>query len=619
MKNGYSLLIVLMFMLLATISVVGVSKTVMSVDRASAAYYHSEISNVNSNSLQNITIARLENEEYKAIRIAKTIETNNRPVKISDSTYAVGYSYDPLCLQIYTRGVGPFNARTHHVNYYCFENIVTDTSVFKDTQVKTSGRGKLEDAVWVGKTISATASIYTVGSVYVGDQSNTTGSFTVNGEFRTGENWSMTGSMAVYGNYSGPTTLSWPPNYITGSQTIKDTTEEDPISVNPTQEAKNIHSWSNILSTCGAPCLPFSSISINGASLDTAHKYVPSSYFNADFLSIDATGVNFSGGTTRTKSYIRKDDGATGKVPGQLAPGLMVFVSNGTYTNFEVDGKIIGLIFANGPSFSAKTFTIDGAFVSSQNTVVDVVGSLRADLNTTALNTILDLGIIVEGKSHIDSTIIDTLFTTIKTYQLSDFLTSKLVSSIPIILPLDVFDTTICPYSIPKVRTSLDSNIVYNNLFLNYCDGTCTVSDDTLSVNGLRLARRVVGQNGCVDTSYVALGTIPSSSPASSIAPSSTPASSIAPSSSLISSSLAMSSSIPASSIAPSSSVPKSSSAGVSCTPWSPTQHWSTYTLGDKRSDGGKYWKCTNTSWAQSYAPSSSWGYLGWTQIASCS
>lgn len=619
MKTGYSLLIVLMFMMLASISVVGVSKAVFSVDHGSASAYHSEISKTNSNSLQNITIARLENDEYKALRIAKTIEENNRPVKISDSTYAVGYSYDPLCLQIYTRGVGPFNARTHHVNYYCFANIFSDTSIFRNTQVKTSGRGKLNDAVWVGKTISATASIYTVGSVYVGDQSNTTGSFTVNGEFRTGENWSMTGSMAVYGDYKGPTNLTWPPNYITGSQTIKDTTEEDPISVNPTQEATNIHTWSNILSTCGTPCMGFSSLSINGASLDTAHRYVPSNYFNSDFLSIDATGVNFSGGTSRTKNYIRKNDGATGKVPGQVAPGIMVFVSNGNYTNFEVDGKIIGLVFANGSSFSAKTFTIEGAFVSSQNTIVDIVGSLRADLNSTALNTILDLGIIVEGKSHIDTTIIDTLFTTIKRYQTSDFLTSKLISSIPIILPIDVFDTTVCPYSIPKVRSSLDSNIVYNNLFINYCDGTCTVANDTVSVNGLKLARRIVSEYGCDDTSFVALTTTPISSIASSIAASSTPASSTAPSSSLISSSLAMSSSIPASSIAPSSSVPKSSSAGVSCTPWSPTQHWSTYTLGDKRSDGGKYWKCINTSWAQSYAPSSAWGYLGWTQIASCS
>jgi hypothetical protein len=52
---------------------------------------------------------------------------------------------------------------------------------------------------------------------------------------------------------------------------------------------------------------------------------------------------------------------------------------------------------------------------------------------------------------------------------------------------------------------------------------------------------------------------------------------------------------------------------------WTNTQHWSTYSVGDRRTDGGKLWECHNPQWAQSYAPSSAWGYLAWTFVADCS
>jgi hypothetical protein len=51
---------------------------------------------------------------------------------------------------------------------------------------------------------------------------------------------------------------------------------------------------------------------------------------------------------------------------------------------------------------------------------------------------------------------------------------------------------------------------------------------------------------------------------------------------------------------------------------WSAGQHWQTYTIGDKRVDGGKLYQCHDPQWAQSYAPSSSWGYLAWTYLQDC-
>jgi hypothetical protein len=51
---------------------------------------------------------------------------------------------------------------------------------------------------------------------------------------------------------------------------------------------------------------------------------------------------------------------------------------------------------------------------------------------------------------------------------------------------------------------------------------------------------------------------------------------------------------------------------------WDINQHWSTYSVGDRRKDGGKAWECHTPAWAQSYAPSSQWGYLGWTYLFDC-
>lgn len=55
--------------------------------------------------------------------------------------------------------------------------------------------------------------------------------------------------------------------------------------------------------------------------------------------------------------------------------------------------------------------------------------------------------------------------------------------------------------------------------------------------------------------------------------------------------------------------------------PWTNTQHWSTYAVGDKRTDGSpkKLYELHDKAWAQSYAPSSAWGYLAWTYLQDCS
>lgn len=62
--------------------------------------------------------------------------------------------------------------------------------------------------------------------------------------------------------------------------------------------------------------------------------------------------------------------------------------------------------------------------------------------------------------------------------------------------------------------------------------------------------------------------------------------------------------------------------AAVSCTgvsAWDPNQHWSTYRVGDKRTDASKLYECHTPSWCQSYPPSSSAGTYGWTYRGDCS
>jgi hypothetical protein len=51
---------------------------------------------------------------------------------------------------------------------------------------------------------------------------------------------------------------------------------------------------------------------------------------------------------------------------------------------------------------------------------------------------------------------------------------------------------------------------------------------------------------------------------------------------------------------------------------WDGTQHWSTYTIGDRRTDNGGLYELHTQAWAQSFAPSSANGNLAWTFIQAC-
>lgn len=49
---------------------------------------------------------------------------------------------------------------------------------------------------------------------------------------------------------------------------------------------------------------------------------------------------------------------------------------------------------------------------------------------------------------------------------------------------------------------------------------------------------------------------------------------------------------------------------------WDSTQHWSTYSIGDRRTWNGAVYECKAPEWAQSYAPDSEAGLLyGWTKL----
>ena len=51
---------------------------------------------------------------------------------------------------------------------------------------------------------------------------------------------------------------------------------------------------------------------------------------------------------------------------------------------------------------------------------------------------------------------------------------------------------------------------------------------------------------------------------------------------------------------------------------WDVYQHWSTYSVGDMRVHDDALYECHDPQWAQSYAPSSPYGYLAWTHVTDC-
>ncbi|MFP4365512.1 MAG: carbohydrate-binding protein [Bacteroidales bacterium] len=51
---------------------------------------------------------------------------------------------------------------------------------------------------------------------------------------------------------------------------------------------------------------------------------------------------------------------------------------------------------------------------------------------------------------------------------------------------------------------------------------------------------------------------------------------------------------------------------------WDSNQHWSEYSVGDKRTNDGRAWECHDPQWAQSYEPAGSSGHLAWTYLHNC-
>ena len=50
---------------------------------------------------------------------------------------------------------------------------------------------------------------------------------------------------------------------------------------------------------------------------------------------------------------------------------------------------------------------------------------------------------------------------------------------------------------------------------------------------------------------------------------------------------------------------------------WDPNQHWTTYSLGDRRTNDNRLWECINVAYAY-HEPSGPYGHYGWSEIGSC-
>ena len=50
---------------------------------------------------------------------------------------------------------------------------------------------------------------------------------------------------------------------------------------------------------------------------------------------------------------------------------------------------------------------------------------------------------------------------------------------------------------------------------------------------------------------------------------------------------------------------------------WNVSDNWTTYTLGDKRTNAGKLWECINVAYSY-YEPSGAYGHYGWKYLKDC-
>lgn len=61
----------------------------------------------------------------------------------------------------------------------------------------------------------------------------------------------------------------------------------------------------------------------------------------------------------------------------------------------------------------------------------------------------------------------------------------------------------------------------------------------------------------------------------------------------------------------------KSTATGCDAEEWDSGQHWSTYTVGELRTNNNQLWRVTNIAWTY-YEPSGAYGYLGWEYVQDC-
>jgi hypothetical protein len=50
---------------------------------------------------------------------------------------------------------------------------------------------------------------------------------------------------------------------------------------------------------------------------------------------------------------------------------------------------------------------------------------------------------------------------------------------------------------------------------------------------------------------------------------------------------------------------------------WNPNQNWTTYRVGDKKTNAGKLWECRNIAYSY-WEPSGPYGHFGWTNVGEC-
>jgi len=220
-----------------------------------------------------------------------------------------------------------------------------------------------------------------------------------------------------------------------------------PLAIDEVAEARFVKSWAEWVGVCAATndcssVCGLSTATLSGENIDCLNGYIPASQKAGGFLPIRSDGVTFTGGTYRTRIYLRNDADFIGSIPipdMSLADtvAVMLFATNGAqekalwaggiatcntfgwnsiYCQRErrgaiqrlsgpgASGAVIGfdyrgVLLALGATFATPdgAFRVEGALVTASNT--DVYGStgIRVSPDSQIIDVVLRSGLVRQG------------------------------------------------------------------------------------------------------------------------------------------------------------------------------------------------------------------------------